>query len=121
MYSPALYRKLVQPVDRMLAQHFECSFMHLHSTSMFLLDAILEIEELTCLEINHDASGPPLEHMIPFYRRVQKAGRSLIVRGSFTPDELRSLMDTLDPRGLLLLIMVENLEKVDVARPIVGM
>ena len=58
MYSPNLYRKLVQPVDRMLASHFECAFMHLHSTSMFILDAFLEIEELRCFEINHDASGP---------------------------------------------------------------
>ena len=94
VYSPKLYRKLVQPVDRQMARHFPYSFMHLHSTSMFLLDAILEIEELGCLEINHDASGPPLAKMIPYYRKVQDAGRSLVVRGAFTPDELRMLMDS---------------------------
>lgn len=121
VYSPTLYRNLVQPVDRMLARHVECSFMHLHSTSMFLLDAILEIEELGCLEINHDASGPPLAKMIPHYRKVQDTGRSLVVRGAFTQDELRMLMDTLDPRGLLLLIMVESQSEIDTARPIVGM
>jgi hypothetical protein len=121
VYSPNLYRKLVQPVDRMLARHFDYSFMHLHSTSMFLLDAILEIDTLRCLEINHDASGPPLIAMIPRYRKVQDAGRSLIVRGSFTPEELKMLMDALDPRGLLLLIMIKNLEEIDAARPIVGM
>ena len=121
VYSPALYRQLVQPVDRMLARHFEYSFMHLHSTSMFLLDAILEIEELGCLEINHDASGPPLSKMIPYYRRVQDTGRSLVVRGAFTPDELRMLMDSLDPRGLLLLIMVKDKAEIEIARPILGM
>ena len=63
---------------------------------VFLLDAILEIEELGCLEINHDASGPPLAKMIPYYRQVQDAGRSLVVRGAFTPDELRMLMEVLD-------------------------
>lgn len=121
IYSPTLYRKLVQPVDRMLARHFPYSFMHLHSTSMFLLDAILEIEELRCLEINHDASGPPLHKMIPYYRSVQDANRSLVVRGAFTTDELRLLMNSLDPRGLLLLIMVKSLAEVDTARLIVGM
>ena len=41
VFSPALYRKFVQPVDRMLAGHFPSSFIHLHSTSMFLLEAFL--------------------------------------------------------------------------------
>ena len=121
VYSPTLYRKLVQPVDRMLAHQFDYSFMHLHSTSMFLLDTILEIEELGCLEINHDASGPPLTKMIPYYRKVQDAGRSLVVRGAFEPDELRMLMGTLDSKGLLLLIMVKDLAEIETARPIVGM
>ncbi len=54
VYSPALYRRFVQPVDRMIARSFESSFIHLHSTSMFLLEAILEIEEIRCVEINND-------------------------------------------------------------------
>ena len=120
VFSPKLYRKLVQPVDRMLARQFECNFMHLHSTSMFLLDAFLEIEEIRCFEINHDASGPPLQEMIRHYRKVQEAQRPLVVRGSFAPDELRLLLDALDPRGLLLLIMVESLDEVDVARSILN-
>ena len=121
VYSPGLYRKLVQPVDRMLARHFECSFMHLHSTSMFLLDAFLEIEELRCFEVNNDASGPPLHEMIPHFQKIQRAERSLLIRGSFTPDELRVLVDSLDPRGLFLLIMVSSLKEVDEPRTICGM
>ena len=42
-------------LDRMLAEAFSCSLMHLHSTSMFLLDAFLEIEALLCFQINNDA------------------------------------------------------------------
>ena len=45
VFSPDLYRKLVQPVDRMIAKQFACNFIHLHSTSMFILDAFLEIQE----------------------------------------------------------------------------
>lgn len=121
VYSPQLYRELVQPVDRMLASQFECNFIHLHSTSMFILDAILEIEQLRCLEVNNDASGPPVKEMIPHFRKVQEAKRPLLVRGSFTPDELRLMLDALDPQGLLLLIMVESLQEVDAAKAIVGM
>jgi hypothetical protein len=121
VYSPGLYRRFVQPVDRMLAAHFASSFIHLHSTSMFLLDAILEIGEIQCFEVNNDALGPPLPAMIPFYRRVQDSGKPLLVRGSFTPEELRLLMDALEPRGLFLNIMVADMQEVERLRPLVGM
>jgi hypothetical protein len=45
----------------------------------------------------------------------------LLIRGSFTPDELRLLMDSLSPRGLYLYIMVESMEEIEQLRPIVGM
>jgi hypothetical protein len=64
-YSPSLYRQLVQPVDRALAGGFDCAFMHLHSTSLFLLDDFLEIEYLSCFEINNDVSGPAVADLIP--------------------------------------------------------
>lgn len=121
VYSPRLYRQFLQPIDRHLAGQFANSFIHLHSTSMFLLDAFLEVEELGCFEINNDASGPPLEQMIPYFRMVQSAGRSLLIRGSFAPDDLRLLLDHLDARGLYLLILVRNLDEVATLRPILGM
>jgi hypothetical protein len=120
-YSPALYRRFVQPVDRMLAAHFPCSFIHLHSTSMFLLDAFLEIGEIQCFEINNDVLGPPVAKMIPCFRKVQCAGKPLLIRGAFTPDELRLIMDSLDPRGLFLNIMVNEPEEMERLRPIAGM
>jgi hypothetical protein len=120
VYSPDLYRRLVQPVDRMLARSFDCNFMHLHSTSMFLLDAFLEIEEIPCFEINNDASGPPVADMLPYFQKVQSAERSLLIRGAFTPDELQLLMDSLEARGLFLNIMVKSMEEIETLRPIVG-
>ena len=121
VYSPHLYRTLVQPVDRKLAGRFANSFMHLHSTSMFLLDAFLEIEEIRCFEINNDVCGPPLEEMVGYFRKVQKAGRPLIIRGSFNSEEMRLLMDSLEPRGLFLNIMVNTMQEVESLRSLVGM
>ena len=121
VYSPALYRKFVQPVDRALAARFPCSFMHLHSTSMFLLDAFLEIGEIQCFQINKDALGPSTAAMIPHYRKVQKAGKPLLIRGSFDSEEARLLLDSLDPRGLFLNIMVESIGRVESLRPLFGM
>ncbi len=119
IYSPGLYRRFVQPVDRALARHFGSSFMHLHSTSMFLLDAILEIEEIRCFEVNNDALGPPIAAMIPHFRKVQQAQRPLLIRGSFTKDDLKLVADELDPRGLFLNIMVKDFGEIDGLRPVV--
>jgi hypothetical protein len=123
VYSPQLYRRYVQPIDRYLAQRFAGSFMHLHSTSMFLLDLFLEIEELHCLQVNYEVNsgGPDIHGMIPYFKKIQAANRALIVRGSFTPDELRALSGALDPRGLYLYIMVSDMPEVEMLRPVVGM
>lgn len=119
--SPNLYRQLVQPVDRMIARQFECNFIHLHSTSMFLLDAFLEIEELRCFEINVEPFNIPVRGMIEYFRRVQNADRPLLIRGSLTEDEARLVMDSLDPRGLYLHIMPESRKEVDALRAIFRM
>ncbi len=121
VYSPALYRKFVQPVDRAIAARFPNAFIHLHSTSMFLLDAFLEIDEIKCFEVNNDALGPPVAAMVPYYRRVQEAKKPLLIRGSFNTEEMRLLMDSLEPRGLFLNMMVTRIEEIEALRPLVGM
>jgi len=121
VFSPDIYRKLVQPVDEMIAKQFACNFIHLHSTSMFLLEAFLEIEELRCFEVNIETFNIPVQGMIKYFQAIQNADRPLLIRGSFTQDELRLVVDSLDPRGLYLHIMPESPEEADTLRPILGM
>jgi hypothetical protein len=121
VYSPALYRKFVLPVDRMIAARFANSFIHLHSTSMFLLEGFLECEEIQAFEVNNDALGPPVAKMVPHFQRIQRAGKPLLIRGSFRPEEMRLLMNSLDARGLFLNIMVNNMAETEALRPLVGM
>jgi hypothetical protein len=121
VFSPRLYRELVQPVDRMIARQFACNFIHLHSTSMFMLDAFLEIEELRCFEINIEPFNIPVEGMIRYFKMVQDADRPLLIRGSITEDEARLIIDSLDPRGLYLHLMPKSKQEVDLLRPILGM
>ena len=59
--------------------------------------------------------------MIPFYRMIQEAGRPLLVRGSFTSEELGQMLEALTPTGLYLYIMVESLEEIDPLRRVLGM
>jgi hypothetical protein len=119
--SPDLYKRYIKPVDEKIAKAFACSFMHLHSTSMFVLDHILEIDALKCLQINNDVAGPPLSEMIGYFRKTQQSGRSLLIRGAFTPEEMKFLIDNLDPRGLYLNIMIQEEAEIDPLKKIAGM
>lgn len=123
LFSPKLYREFLQPVDREVAGHFPSAFIHLHTNSMFLYDLFLEVEEIRCFQVNYElhSGGPPMAGMIPTLRKIQAAGRPLLLRGSFTPDELRLIVDQLDPRGLYLYIMVASSNEADSLRPALGM
>ena len=121
LYSPALYRTFLQHIDRELAKSFSNAFIHLHSTSLPFLELFLEIEDLRCFEINLDVSGPAMSVMVPAFQKVQSAGRSLIIRGSFTADDLILLRDSLDAKGLMVLILVENLGQMEQLRKHVGL
>jgi hypothetical protein len=121
LYSPRLYREFLQPVDRHLASQFECAFIHLHSTSLHLLDLFLEVDEIRCFEVNYEKSGPPLPKFLEILARVQRADRPLVIRGSYTPNEIDQILATLDSAGLYLIVMVETMEEVEAIRPHLGM
>jgi hypothetical protein len=59
--------------------------------------------------------------MIPYFRRVQSAGKPLLIRGAFTPNELRLVLDSLDSRGLFLLVMVKSADEIAVLREVAGL
>jgi hypothetical protein len=75
---------------------------------MFLFEAFLEIEEIKCFDINNDVCAPLVKEMVPYFEMVQEARRPLLGLGSFKPDEMRLLLDSLEPRGLFPIIMVNT-------------
>ena len=90
---------------------------------MVLYDLFLEVEEIRCFQVNYElhSGGPDIAGMIPAFRKIQAANRPLLVRGTFTPDELRRLVDALDPRGLYIYVMVESLAEAETLKLVVGM
>jgi hypothetical protein len=120
LYSPTLYRDFLKPLDRELAGRYPYNVMHLHSTSMYILEDFLEIKEIKSFEINLDVAAD-LKAMLPYYKKVQENKRPLIVRGSFSPDDLGLLVDSLESTGLYLVIMVKNSGEMEALRPILGM
>jgi hypothetical protein len=112
LFSPDLYVRLLQPADRRMAEAFPVSAIHLHSSSLFLLDRILEIEALRCIQINKDVGNAAIAEMLPYFRLVQARGRCLLIRGALDCSDLELLRRHLSPDGLYLQIVIGAAEDV---------
>ena len=91
LFSPDLYTRSLRPEDERQALAFPYSVIHLHSSSLFLLDRILRIEPLKCIQINKDAGDVKVSEMLPFLKRVQSRGKTLLVRGKLDQEDLKIL------------------------------
>ncbi len=108
LLSPDLYTRLLQSEDERQALAFTFSVIHLHTSSLFLLDRILRIRPLTCIQINKDAGDVKVSEMVPFLKMVQSCDKTLLVRGKLGREDLKILRQELSPRGLYLQIVVET-------------
>ena len=111
LFSPNLYTRYLQTEDERQALAFPYSVIHLHSSSLFLLDRILRIESLKCIQINKDAGDVKISEMLPFLKMVQPRGKMLLIRGKLDQEDLKILRQELPPRGLYLQIVVESPEE----------
>jgi hypothetical protein len=113
LFSPDLYVKLLQDEDRKQAAAFPYSLIHLHASSLHLIDRIADIRELGCIQINKDMGGTEIEREIPYFKAVQARGKSLLIRGKLTLQDLALMRKALSPRGLYLQIVVESPEEAE--------
>ena len=81
----------------------------------FFIDNFIEFPNLDVIEINREPRGPLVEKLIPAFKKIQKAGKSLIINFttvSFSLDliekETTILRDNLSELGLCIYIGVED-------------
>ncbi len=107
-FSPTLYVQYLRGENERQASSFPYSVIHLHSSSLFLLDKILDIASLKCIQINKDVGGADIQNMLPFLKMVQNRGKRLIIRGKLDHDDISLMRRDLMPEGLYLQIVVEE-------------
>ena len=102
LLSPSLYEQYVLPVHSRLASSYEYSLIHLHPASFFILDYLLDIPQLKCIQVNKDIGGPSVKEMLPYLSRIQNT-KNLVISGDFTDEELELLHSGLSPQGVYLI------------------
>jgi hypothetical protein len=99
--SRAHFEEFLLPGARRVAAAFEYETFHTHSGFPQLAEWMLEVDELKCIEVALDPTGPTLEESIPLWNRILDE-KCLILLGPLTPGQLHFLVTELSPGGLWL-------------------
>ncbi len=112
LLSPQLYAKAVLPFEEKVCRPFDYSVIHLHSGFLHTVDALLEAELPTAIEIYLDTGSTPVQtrDLIPICRKILER-KPLILEGPMTEADFACVVESLPPRGLALgpLIGVDDL------------
>ena len=71
------------------------------------LDMLLSIKNLNTIQWTHVAGQPDFTHFIPEYKRIQSAGKGLIIAPT-SQHQAKVLLENLKPQGLYLIINAHN-------------
>lgn len=110
LLNPRLYRGLLLPLARSTKPSADVRFIHLHSACLYMLDALLADDTFSVIEINLDLpeSNKGLADYLPLLKRVQQAGRPLLLWGDVNPQDWDTLRSELQPSGLSIQPMVKQ-------------
>jgi hypothetical protein len=101
--SAKQYQLWYLPRDIRICEAADYSFIHLHSCSLHVVDALLAVERPRAIQITLESrpKGPSLEDMLPVMRHIL-AAKPLLLEGPLTEDEVAWLRDHLPAGGLAI-------------------
>jgi hypothetical protein len=110
--NPSIFREFILPALRIGRRAAEVNFIHLHSACLYPVDALLNDDTFDVLQINvdHRGMGPPVCKLIDTFKKIQAAGRPLLLWGEFSPEEWELVQSQLSPVGLSLQPIVQQTE-----------
>jgi len=100
--SPDLYKKFLYKIHDRLAKAAPYAMMHLHMTSSYIIEYLLEMDGLNAIQVNKDI-GESVESMLPLLKTIRET-KNLVLWGDFTPAEVKTLRGELDPQGVYIIV-----------------
>jgi hypothetical protein len=117
LYSPKLYDEFLRPLDERLAAIAPYSLFHLHASSLFLIDNMLEVSTVKAFQVSKDAGIDSIAGMLTGLQKIQQAGKPLIVKGVFDDKDLKLIQENLLLPGLCLQPVVSNIREAEQMLP----
>jgi hypothetical protein len=112
--NPALFTNHLLPLAHLTKPLADVHFIHLHSSCLYMVDALLADETFAVIEVNldHPGSSPPLAQYLPALRRIQQAGRPLLLWGEIGLSDWELLQGELSPAGLSIQPIIKRPEDI---------
>jgi hypothetical protein len=110
--NPSIFRAFLLPALKIGCRAAKVNFIHLHSACLYPVDILLEDDSFDVVQINvdHRGMGPPVCKLIDTFKKIQAAGRPLLLWGEFSPEEWELVQSHLSPVGLSLQPIAQNTE-----------
>jgi hypothetical protein len=110
MFSPKMYEEFVVPELEKQLEWLEYPVYHFDGIEQERhLSCLLDLPRLKAIQWTYVAGQPSPSCYIPILKRIQKAGKGLIVMAP--PDDIRILVDELSSKGLYLHTETETSEE----------
>jgi hypothetical protein len=110
LISPKHYHQFIRSRDAKVLRSFEYCYIHLHASSLHILDDVLSIDPLAALEVSLDIGGPRACEFIEQYQKILSQ-TSLVLQGVLTAQEIVELCTLLPSEGFYILALVDNPEE----------
>lgn len=112
MISNPMFEEFVMPELRAQCDLLDCALYHFDGVEQIRhLDSLLSIPRLRAIQWTQVAGQKPCTDYIPQLRRIQAAGKSLLIL--VTPDQIQPLMENLSSKGLYLITTASSRDEAD--------
>lgn len=112
MISNAMYEEFIMPELRAQCDLLDEALYHFDGVEQIRhLDSLLSIERLRAIQWTQVAGQPPCTEYFPELRKIQAAGKSLLILVS--PGQVQPIMENLSSKGLYLITNANSREEAD--------
>ena len=105
LLSAQMYEDLILEFDAKIIKEFEYSLLHTHYTGLHVIESLVKIKELKCIQINLDREAVPdwkLDRVIDACKTVQENGKCVLINGELCEREVSEMLERLEPQGLMM-------------------
>ena len=101
---------MLRPCGEYICKDYDYTAIHLHPSSFFIVDELLEMDQLKVIEINKDIGGPTIPETIELFQKIVET-KNLIIWGELDEHDLETIRDQLPSRGVYIHLIAPSVDR----------
>ena len=110
LLSPKLFKQMLRPCGEYICKDYDYTAIHLHPSSFFIVDELLEMDQLKVIEINKDIGGPTIPETMELFQKIVEK-KNIIIWGELDEHDLETIRDQLPSRGVYIHLIAASVER----------